>query len=152
MVLLDGPTPTSSTLPTGAAFHEIWATAGAPAPIDAAEPSEPTDRPLQVPPDPLGTIVHIIDMPPGSSAPMHRTKTIDYGIVLEGEVDLELDDGSTTSLAAGDIVVQRGTAHAWFNRSPATTRMLFVLVDGDFTDQLRATVGDEALSELYGAT
>jgi hypothetical protein len=148
-VLSDGPTPTSSALPTGAVFHEIWATSDAPAPIADAESAEPTDRPLQVPPDALGTIVHVIDMPPGSGAPMHRTKTIDYGIVLDGEVDLELDDGSEIHLGRGDMVVQRGTAHAWYNRSPSVTRMLFVMVDGEFTDELRSTVGEEALAQLY---
>jgi quercetin dioxygenase-like cupin family protein len=148
IVLSDGPTPTTLALPTGVVFHEIWSTAGAPAPIAAAAADEPTARPLQVAPDPLGTIVHVIDMPPGSSADMHRTRTIDYGIVLEGEVVLELDDGSETRFTSGDILVQRGTAHAWYNRSDSTARMLFVLVDGAFTDELRATLGEEALSQV----
>lgn len=148
VVLADEPTPTSQSIDTGATFHEIWATSPAPAPIAATEPADPTDRPIQVPPDPRGTIVHVIDMPPGSSAPMHRTKTIDYGIVLDGEVDLELDDGTVTRLGVGDVVVQRGTAHAWFNRSDAVTRLLFVLVDGEFTAELRAALGDEALAGI----
>jgi quercetin dioxygenase-like cupin family protein len=150
IVLSDGPTPTLRTLPTGVDFHEIWSTAGAPAPIAATEPAEPTARPLQVAPDPLGTIVHVIDMPAGSSADIHRTRTIDYGIVLEGEVHLELDDGSQTRLASGDVIVQRGTAHAWYNRSNSVARMLFVMVDGAFTDELRSTLGDEALSQVMG--
>jgi quercetin dioxygenase-like cupin family protein len=149
IVLSDGPTPTSRDLPTGVTFHEIWSTGDTPAPIDPAETSEPTDGPLRVPPAARGTIVHVIDMPPRSGAPMHRTRSIDYGIVLDGEVYLELDDGTETRLAAGDMVVQRGTAHGWSNRSDGVTRMLFVMVDGAFTDELRATVGDEALAQLF---
>jgi quercetin dioxygenase-like cupin family protein len=147
IVLADGPAP-ARTIATGVTFHEVWSTADAPAPITAAEPVEVADGPLMVQPGERGTIVHLIDMPPGSSAPMHRTETIDYGIVLDGEIDLELDDGTETHLGAGDIVVQRGTAHAWYNRSDRVTRMLFVLVDGAFTDELRSTLGDEALSQL----
>jgi hypothetical protein len=147
IVLSDGPTPVR-TIATGVTFHEVWSTDDAPAPIAAAEAVELADGPLMVQPGERGTIVHLIDMPPGSSAPMHRTKTIDYGIVLDGEIDLELDDGSETHLGPGDLVVQRGTAHAWYNRSAGVTRMLFVLVDGEFTDDLRAAVGDEALSQV----
>ena len=66
---------------------------------------------------------------------MHRTETIDYGIVLEGELTLILDIGETT-LRAGDIVVQRGTNHGWANRSEKSCRIAFVLIDGDFTDGL----------------
>lgn len=149
IVMSDGPTPTTEKLETGATFHEIWCTAETPAPIAATEESEPTARPLQVPPDPRGTIVHVIDMPPGSSAPMHRTKSIDYGLVLDGEVDLELDDGTVLPMTSGDVVVQRGTAHAWYNRSARPARMFFVMVDAEFTPQLRATLGEEAMSQLY---
>jgi uncharacterized cupin superfamily protein len=66
---------------------------------------------------------------------MHRTESVDYGIVLEGEMVLVLTD-SEVALRAGDIVVQRGTDHAWANRSDRPARMAFVLVDGRFTDEL----------------
>lgn len=66
---------------------------------------------------------------------MHRTETIDYGIVLEGELVLILDRGETT-VRAGDIVVQRGTNHAWANRSGNNCRIAFVLIDGTFVDGL----------------
>jgi quercetin dioxygenase-like cupin family protein len=151
VVLSDAPTPTTELLENGAAFHEIWATGDAPAPIAAAEPAapaEPTARQLQVSPDSRGTIVHVIDMPPGAVAPMHRTRTIDYGVVLDGAVDLELDDGSVVTMSRGDVVVQRGTAHAWHNRSSSTVRLFFVNVDGEFSNDLRSTLGD-ALSDLY---
>lgn len=148
VVLSDGATPTSEEFPTGATFHEIWATAAEPVPVDDDELSEPTARPLQVPPDANGTIVHVIDMPPGSSAPMHRTETVDYGIVLSGEIDLELDDGSTLHLGPGDIVVQRATAHAWHNRTQQVTRLLFVMVDAKLSDELASTLGEAALAEI----
>jgi quercetin dioxygenase-like cupin family protein len=148
VVLSDGATPTTHTFPTGAIFHEIWSTSATPVPIGAAEDGEPTDGPLRVPPGPAGTIVHVIDMPPGSSAPMHRTRSVDYGIVLDGEVVLELDDGVETRMVTGDVVVQRGTAHGWSNRSDRVARMLFVMVDGAFTEDLRSAIGEEAMSQL----
>jgi mannose-6-phosphate isomerase-like protein (cupin superfamily) len=67
---------------------------------------------------------------------MHRTESIDYGIVLEGEITLIVDEGETT-VRAGDIVVQRGTNHGWANRSGRNCRIAFILVDGVFADGLR---------------
>ena len=66
---------------------------------------------------------------------MHRTETIDYGIVLEGELVLIMDEGETT-VRAGDIVIQRGTNHGWANRSDAPCRICFVLIDGEFAQGL----------------
>jgi uncharacterized cupin superfamily protein len=66
---------------------------------------------------------------------MHRTETVDYGIVLDGELTLIVDDDETT-VRAGDIVIQRGTNHAWANRSGAHCRIAFILIDGEFTDGL----------------
>jgi uncharacterized cupin superfamily protein len=62
---------------------------------------------------------------------MHRTESVDYGIVIDGEMTLVLDD-SEVLLKQGSVVVQRGTNHAWANRSGRPCRMLFVLVDGSF--------------------
>lgn len=70
----------------------------------------------------------------GADAPhpfMHRTETIDYGIVLEGELVLIMDKGETT-VRAGDIVIQRGTNHGWSNRSNKNCRIAFILIDGKF--------------------
>jgi len=66
---------------------------------------------------------------------MHRTETIDYGIVLEGELVLIMDEGETT-VRAGDIVIQRGTNHGWANRSNENCRICFVLIDGEFDEVL----------------
>ncbi|MFA6057681.1 MAG: cupin domain-containing protein [Taibaiella sp.] len=63
---------------------------------------------------------------------MHRTKTVDYGIVLEGEITMILDRGEVT-VHAGDIIIQNGTNHAWANRSDKLCRMAFVLIDGKLT-------------------
>ena len=144
VVLEDGSAPRSHSIPD-ATFHELWNTGETPAPLRARETREPTDRPLVTPPDAGGTIVRIVDLAPGSLSPMHRTETVDYGIVLAGSVVLVLDDGSKTALAAGDVVVQRGTSHAWGNPGEDTARMAFVLVDGRFGDELRELLGDPHL-------
>lgn len=68
---------------------------------------------------------------------MHRTETVDYGIVLEGEVTLILDIGETV-VRAGDIVIQRGTNHGWANRSGRNCRIAFILIDGRFEDGLES--------------
>ncbi|KAH8682851.1 hypothetical protein BGZ60DRAFT_398833 [Tricladium varicosporioides] len=77
---------------------------------------------------PGGTVLRAVDIAPGNTSPMHRTVSLDYGVVLEGEVELVLDSGVTQLLKRGDITIQRGTNHAW--RNPSSTnwaRMLYVL-------------------------
>lgn len=139
IVLSDGAAP--KTLDIGAAaFHEIWITAQTPVQIAATEP-EPTERPVRTPPPPDGVMVRFTEMAPGAESPMHRTQTVDVGVVLEGETWLLLDDGSETRVGQGDAVVQRGTNHAWANRSDRPVRMLFVLIDGTISDELRAAAG-----------
>jgi quercetin dioxygenase-like cupin family protein len=139
VVLSDAPTP--KTLDVGtAAFHEIWITAKTPVQIASTEP-EPTERPVRTPPPQGGVIVRFTEMAPGAESPMHRTETLDVGVVLEGETWLLLDDGSETRVRVGDAVVQRGTNHAWANRSDFPVRMVFVLIDGEITDELRSTTG-----------
>lgn len=142
----DAPTPTSRVVAGGAVFHELWNTEGTPAPI-VAEEDEPTRRHALVPPPPRGSIIRIVDLPPGGSSPMHRTETIDYGVVLSGEVHLVLDDEETL-LHAGDVVVQRGTDHLWANRGAGPARMLFVLLEGTFADELLEILPDGATERL----
>jgi quercetin dioxygenase-like cupin family protein len=72
---------------------------------------------------------------------MHRTETVDVGVVLEGETWLLLDDGSETLVGPGDAVVQRGTNHAWANRSDRPVRMVFVMIDGAITAELGVAAG-----------
>jgi mannose-6-phosphate isomerase-like protein (cupin superfamily) len=147
VILSDGAPPNIRTKGTGVDFLEIWSTAGAPACLDATEP-EPTDGALNVPPPNLGSRIrlndfypgHIRKLPPradGRHPMMHRTRSVDYGIVLEGEIYMILDD-SEILLHVGDVVVQRGTDHAWENRSEHVCRMAFVLISAEFSPALRA--------------
>ncbi|MCC6533630.1 MAG: cupin domain-containing protein [Burkholderiales bacterium] len=73
---------------------------------------------------------------------MHRTETIDYAVVLEGEITMLLDD-EDVHLKAGDVVIQCGTNHAWSNRSDKPCKMLYVLIDGEFDAELAAHFGAE---------
>lgn len=77
-----------------------------------------------------GTVLRVLDFPPGSRSPMHATQSLDYGICLEGSVKAGLDSGEFQILEPGDIVVQRATNHDWSNASQTEwARMLFVLCD-----------------------
>ncbi|MDM0021237.1 cupin domain-containing protein [Variovorax saccharolyticus] len=164
VVASDGPLATVVELQgiAGVVFHEVWSTAGTPAVIDNGP--DPTPGALMLPPPRNGTRIRFVDIPPdtpellarsaadmqagfkeigdaaastaGDAAPhplMHRTETVDYGIVIEGELTLVLDKGEV-ALKAGSVVVQRGTNHAWANRSDKPCRMLFVLVDGEYEE------------------
>jgi mannose-6-phosphate isomerase-like protein (cupin superfamily) len=151
--------------PGGPTFFEVWHTIETPALIHAW-PDEPDEKGLVLPPPKNGTRIRMIEFPPegeeirkltgadaaakfkamgdehastsNETAPhplMHRTKTVDYGIVIEGEITLVLDLGETT-IQAGDIIIQNGTNHAWANRSSKICRMVFILIDGDFTNEI----------------
>jgi quercetin dioxygenase-like cupin family protein len=75
-----------------------------------------------------GTVLRFVDVKPGHLSPMHRTVSLDYGVVLEGEVELVLDSGETRLLKRGDVAIQRGTMHAWRNTSETEwARMMYVL-------------------------
>lgn len=92
--------------------------------------SDPTS---QSPPlglvNPLGSVCRIVDTAPGYITPMHRTMSVDYGVVIVGEMELQLDGGEKRILKAGDVVVQRGTMHAWRNPDDkAWSRMMFVML------------------------
>lgn len=149
VVLSDGPVPVRRSIPSdGVEFHEIWQTEGAPVRIAADEASEPTERALAVGPPAAGTKIRINEFAPGHlddrrlQSPVHRTESIDYGIVLEGCITLVLDDEEVEA-RAGDIIVQRGTDHAWANRGDTLARVVFVLVDGEFDPSLRALLPED---------
>lgn len=151
VILSDGIVPVHKFMPQdGVGFYEIWATDAMPAPVSPTESGEVTERSLKVPAEPNGTKIRINEFFPGhinelgNQSPIHRTESIDYGIVLEGEIYLVLDD-SEVLLKAGDVVVQRGTNHAWANRSDKVARMAFILVDGQFTPELKAIIPDAKL-------
>src|SRR5260221_9851246 len=95
---------------------------------DGKEPGFLAVHILDPAPPANGTRFAVIDFPPGNQPRMHRTETIDYVIVLEGEIEMDMDD-STVKMKAGDVMVQRGTNHAWANRSNRRARVAFVLID-----------------------
>jgi quercetin dioxygenase-like cupin family protein len=85
---------------------------------------------------PTQTYCRMVDMPPGAEAPMHRTITLDYGVVVDGVIEWELDSGETTILKKGDVAIQRGTAHSWKNVTPLEknngwARMIFVTLPSE---------------------
>jgi mannose-6-phosphate isomerase-like protein (cupin superfamily) len=152
IVLSDGPPPNVRDRGTLVDFIEMWSTEEMPAPIRSTEP-EPTDGPLRIAPSAHGTrfrvnefhpghIKHLKPRADGRHPMMHRTQSIDYGIVLEGELYLILDDKEVL-LRAGDVVIQRGTDHAWENRSDKIARMAFILIRGEFSEELRAKLPEE---------
>jgi quercetin dioxygenase-like cupin family protein len=157
----------SNPIRPGQMSHEVWKTGAMPVPLSPDEP-EPTAGPRRLQPAALGTVLRISEVPPETEAVrnltpaqaqelfrksgageaatfgrggrhpmMHRTETVDYAVVLEGEIHLLLDD-SEVKLSAGDVVIQRGTNHAWSNRSGKPVRMLYVLIDGRFDPGLVA--------------
>ncbi|KAF1816419.1 hypothetical protein P152DRAFT_492624 [Eremomyces bilateralis CBS 781.70] len=76
-----------------------------------------------------GSVLRYVDMPPNSVSPMHRTVSLDYGIVLEGQISLILDSGESKVMEKGDCAIQRGTNHAWHNQHATEwARMVFILL------------------------
>lgn len=161
-----GPLPSVHRLDAipGTVFHEVWSTSSTPAVVDNGD--DPTLGMLALAPPRGGTRIRFVDIPPDSEdflrhgaaamkaafasigdekastvradSPhplMHRTETIDYGVLIQGELVLVLDDDEVV-LRPGSVVVQRGTNHAWANRSGQMARMLFVLIDGAFAPDI----------------
>jgi quercetin dioxygenase-like cupin family protein len=106
-------------------FNKIWSTDCWPADNTDMQDGAVSDTALA---NAHGSVLRIVEMAPGHRSPMHRTQSLDYGIVLSGEVQLELDAGRTVPLKSGDVVIQRGTIHAWSNRGTSTARMALVLL------------------------
>jgi quercetin dioxygenase-like cupin family protein len=129
-VLWDAPVTTVKRGKSGFLTH-LWNTRATPADIRAGTAiDDPGAEPHVTPPPPNGSRFVVIDYPPGNPGAMHRTETIDYVIVLAGEIDMVMDD-STVHLRAGDVMVQRGTNHGWFNRGTENARLAFVLIDAE---------------------
>jgi len=129
-VLIDAPAGTGRTPMPGLTTTLLWCTYETPADISVGEPIEDMgERKLGPQPPPSGSRLTVIDFAPGNKVVMHRTESIDYVIVLAGTIEMDVDE-STVTLRAGDILVQRGTNHAWANRSGEPARVAFVLIDG----------------------
>lgn len=75
-----------------------------------------------------GTVFRVVEFMPGVSPRVHRTDSIDYAVVMSGEIDMEMDD-SVVHLKAGDVLVQRGTIHNWVNHGAESCVIAFVLID-----------------------
>jgi quercetin dioxygenase-like cupin family protein len=75
-----------------------------------------------------GTVFRILDFQPGVQRRVHRTDSIDYIVVMSGEIDMELDEGESVHLKAGDVMVQRGTVHNWINRGTEPCVMAVILI------------------------
>jgi hypothetical protein len=146
--LSTGPAPQHHSRQEGLVrFHELWHTGQMPVPLDLAEAAEPNERPLRLPPEANGSVIRILDIFPGHVQAwqprsdgrhpgMHRTQTLDYGILIQGQIHMILDDKAEVCLNPGDVVIQRGTDHAWENRSEQVARIAFILLDGHFTGEL----------------
>jgi len=127
-VLIDGVAANNAG-PPGRSRVLMWCTDAAPTDIAIGDGIEDMGaRKLGTAPPPRGTRFTVNDIPPGTTGAMHRTETVDYCIILAGEVDMEMD-ASSIHLKAGDIVIQRGTNHAWINRGSEPARIAFVLID-----------------------
>ncbi len=152
---------------------DVWKTLTSPV-ILRAEESDPTLLPRTMHPPPNGTIIRISHVAPDSEALMsltpeksreiykasgnegastfgqggrhpliHRTESIDYAVVLDGEITMVLDK-EDVHLKTGDVVIQRGTNHAWSNRSGKIVKMLYILIGGDFAPELEASLAKRA--------
>lgn len=153
VVVEDGSAPNVKVRKVGNLTSTLlWVTDETPARLDSA--ADPSLREIGVAPPPGGTILRIVDFPPEREAgavdnaamlgemglspdahgagprhaSMHRTRSVDYAIVLEGQIDMLLDD-SEVRLKAGDVLIQNATNHAWVNRSDTNCRIAFVLID-----------------------
>jgi mannose-6-phosphate isomerase-like protein (cupin superfamily) len=160
------PTLKTNPLRPGHRSTEVWRTSATPVPIGASEADPTVNGPRTIHPQSRGTVIRVADWAPeseeirnlspeaareiframgnegastygrgGRHPIMHRTETVDYAVVLEGELTLILDD-QDVDLEAGDVVIQRGTNHAWRNKSDRPCRILFVLLDGEFDAEL----------------
>jgi hypothetical protein len=149
----DAPLPTGRTS-AGTSVLDLWVTDGAPA--DNTGSADAADRPFRLPPPSQGSVFRVVEYPPDKErfsalkaqqwsadaknqgymrdaantrhAGFHKTNTIDYAIVLDGEIYALMDEGEKL-MKAGDVLVQRGTSHAWSNRSDKPARVAFVLID-----------------------
>jgi quercetin dioxygenase-like cupin family protein len=124
VVLIDETAKNLVSARPGATAAVVWTTEGFPVDNDsnADEGLRRTGTTLA-----NGTVFRILELAPGNSPRNHRTDSIDYAVVMKGEIDMELDDTSV-HLKAGDVLVQRGTIHNWVNRGTEPCVIAFVLI------------------------
>ena len=128
-VIIDGLAGNAKFPTAGIVSTLMWITDAMPADISVGVDAEDTGaRIVGTPPPPRGSRFCVMEFAPGVRSMMHRTETIDYIVVMSGRIDMEMDD-STVLLTAGDVMVQRGTNHAWVNNSDAPARFAVILLD-----------------------
>jgi quercetin dioxygenase-like cupin family protein len=126
VILSDGPAPNVKVRPSGLVSTLLWVTDETPA--DVSSRADKGKREIGIPPPEGGSLFRIVDFPPGAKGEMHRTRSVDYGLVLEGEIDMLLPEAKVR-LRRGDVLVQQGVDHAWENNGAATCRIAFILID-----------------------
>jgi quercetin dioxygenase-like cupin family protein len=126
IVLFDGPAGNVISTRPKQQRSLIWMNDTLPARNDGGEDMGERDVGVGVK---GGAIFGIVRTEPGARPRMHRTETIDYGVIVKGSLVLELDDGVEVTLNTGDVFVQRGTIHAWHNRGTEACEMVVTLID-----------------------
>jgi mannose-6-phosphate isomerase-like protein (cupin superfamily) len=125
VVIDERPAKVTSARP-GTEASVIWTTEGFPVDNDGSDDESARTFPhiwLE-----NGTVFRIVSFGPGNSPRVHRTDSIDYAVVISGEIDMELDDGVEVHVRAGDVLVQRGTIHNWVNRGTEACVIAFILI------------------------
>ena len=133
IITSDGPMTNVKVMPSGHKGCVMWVTDDSPAAVSGDE--DPATREMGLAPSARGSVLRILELAAGKEAFMHRTNTMDYCIVLQGECAMKLDDGAEVILGTGDILIQRGTWHGWENRGQGTCRLAFVLIGGEAPDK-----------------
>jgi len=136
-VIREGPATNTKTPREGVASTLMWCSDAMPADISIGEDAEDMGaRILGTPPPQNGSRFIVMEFAPGIASEMHRTETIDYIVMLSGEIEMDMDE-TTVKLRAGDIMVQRGTNHAWVNRGKEPARLA---IGGDRRRRVLASV------------
>lgn len=127
VVIVDGTMTNWRSPRPGSAGCVFWTSARTPADNSGADDATLADPKAC---HPNGSILRIIEYLPGCASRVHRTATLDYAIVMSGEIDMELDEG-TVHLRAGDVLIQRGTIHNWVNNGAAPCVIAFILLGAE---------------------
>jgi quercetin dioxygenase-like cupin family protein len=127
IVLIDETTKPNISRRKGHTGTVIWTSQGFPVNNDGSDDEAPRDAAGKGMKE--GTVFRVNKLDPGVAARIHRTDSIDYAVVMAGELDMELEDGNTVRLRAGDVLVQRGTIHNWVNNGTEPCIVAFILID-----------------------
>ena len=127
-VLFDGDAPRQIKFREGSDTTLIWVSEGLPAINEGDEDSSLKDIGTEIA---NGAVFRIVDYSPGVAPRVHRTQSVDFAVVMSGQIWMELDDGEEVNLKAGDVLVQRGTIHNWVNRGTEICRIAFVIISSE---------------------